>query len=126
MMNVKDLSPSEIYVLNIIYELGSADIYEILNRVANEKKWKYTTVLTLATRLFDKGHLEKRKVSKRYVYSPKFSRFDSFRMIMDRLFGTTLLNDPSPMINYLIRSKKLTKKEQKLLQELLEEENKKS
>ena len=108
-MQTKDLSPSEIYLLNIIYELGKADIYEILNRVSSEKNWKYTTVLTLATRLFDKGHLNKYKVSKRYVYTPKFSRFDSFRLIMDRLFGTTLLNDPSPMINYLIKSKRLSK-----------------
>lgn len=122
MSNLRELSPAEIYVLSIIYELGSADIYEILERIAPEKEWKYTTVLTLATRLFDKGHLEKRKQGKRYIYSPKLTRYDSFRLIMDRLFGTTLLNDPSPMINYLIRSKKLSKQDQKMLRELLREE----
>lgn len=117
-MSLKDISPSEIYVLSVIYELGRADIYEILERIASEKKWAYTTVLTLATRLFEKGHLEKVKKGKRYVYSPKLSRFDSFRLIMDRLFGTTLLNDPNPMINYLIKSDKLSKKEQKMLRDL--------
>ncbi len=121
-MTKKDLSPSEIYLLNIIYELGNADIYELMNRVFAEKKWKYTTVLTLATRLYDKGHLEKTKAGKRYIYSPKFSRFDSFRLVMDRLFGTTLLNDPSPMINYLIRSKRLSKQDQKMLRDLLNED----
>lgn len=121
-MSLKDLSPSEIYLLSIIYELGKADIYEILNRVSSEKNWKYTTVLTLATRLFDKGHLNKSKSGKRYIYTPKISRFDSFRLIMDRLFGTTLLNEPSPLINYLISSKKLTRKEQKMLRDLLDEE----
>lgn len=117
-MPIRDVSPAEIYVLNIIYELGQADIYAILERISSEKEWKYTTVLTLASRLFDKGHLNKIKESKRYVYTPKYSRRESFGLIMDRLFGSTLLNDPSPLINYLIKSTKLSRKDQKIIREL--------
>jgi len=118
-MSLRDISPAEIYVLNVIYELGQADIYAILERIAPEKKWKYTTILTLATRLFDKGHLNRVKDSKRYVYTPKYSRVESFGLIMDRLFGSTLLNDPSLIINYVIEKTKLSKKNQKALRELL-------
>ncbi len=113
-MDNKSLSPSEIYVLSLIYELGQADIYEILERASSEKKWAYTTVLTMVSRMFEKGYLTKNKQGKRFIYLPKFSKNESFRIILDRFFGTTLLDDPSPIIEYLTLSKKL-KKAKKML-----------
>ena len=111
-MKTQDLSPAEIWLLNLIYELGEADVYQIQERVLTEKNWKYSTVITLSNRLYDKGYLNRTKVGRRYVYSAKFPRVRFFEQVMDRLFGKSLLKDPSVLFTYLLNVKKLSKKEE--------------
>lgn len=120
----KDLTQSETWLLNIVYELGETDIDKILQFIAHEKDWKYTTVQTLIHRLCDKGYIERNKVNRRYIYKPIHSREHVLERILNRLFGNSLKKDPGPLVSYLIRAKKLNDKEQKLLQSILDVERK--
>ncbi len=118
-MNLQEFSPMEIWLLNVIYDLGEPDVYEILDRIASEKDWKYTTVLTIATRLSSKGYLKRKKVGRRHVFKPTITRAKAFELAMNKLYGNTLLKEPGPVISYLIKSRKISKKDKDALKRLL-------
>jgi predicted transcriptional regulator len=117
---IKDLTPLEIWFLNVVYEMGEGDIHQILDRVRSEKDWKYTTVMTIASRLCEKGYLKRIKQSRRYVYMPNFSRRQLFKNIMDYLFGDSMLVDPSPLVSYMGNIKKLSQREKQELKTIID------
>lgn len=119
-MSLQEFSPMEIWLLNVIYELGEPDVYEILDRIANEKDWKYTTVLTIATRLANKGYLKRKKVGRRNVFKPTVTRAKAFELAMTKLYGGSLLKEPAPVIAYLLKSRKLSKNDKDILKRLID------
>lgn len=116
----QELSPAEVWLLSIIHELGEGDAFQILERTSEEKDWKYSTIKTITTRLCQKGYVEARKVSRRWVYRPIVPQTTSFTWVMKRLFGSTLERNLSPLVSYLVNIKKLNKQEEELLKSLLE------
>lgn len=119
-MEARDLTPKEIFLLSILYELEDADIYDILNHVQDEDEWQYASVEIYLTFLFKKGYVERMKVGRRYRYRPKLSLTDVVTRIFDRLFRGLLKKDPTPLINYFIPpSTKVSDKERQVLSDLM-------
>ncbi len=119
-MDVKDLTPKEIFLLSILYELKDADIYDILNYVQNEDEWQYASVEIYLTFLFKKGYVERQKIGRRYRYQPKVSLTDVVTRVFDRLFRGLLKKDPNPLINYFIPpSSKVSDRERQVLSDLM-------
>lgn len=116
-MESNDLTPKETYILSVIYELGEADINDVLNHLKNEKEWPYASVETFLTLLNKKGYVNRVKMGRRFRYSPKKSLTEVVTQILDKLFRGILKDDPSPLINYFIHpTVDLTKREKQLLQ----------
>ncbi len=118
-----ELTPAEIWLLNTLYELGEADIYGVLDHIKDEKDWKYTTVQTMIHHMCDKGFIVRKKDGRRFVYKPTRSRSSMFQTIIDRLFGNSLKEDPIPLVDYLAAVKKLSKKNKKILIDILADNN---
>lgn len=116
-MESHDLTPKETFILSVIYEMGEADIQEILKHLNNEEEWPYASVETFLTLLNKKGYVNRIKVGRRFRYSPKQPLADVVTQVLDKLFRGILKNDPSPLINYFMNpAKKLSKREKKLLE----------
>lgn len=65
------LGELEAEIMEIIWELEDISVRRVLNRLRKKKKVAYTTVMTVMTRLYDKGIL-RRKMDDTgaYIYSP--------------------------------------------------------
>lgn len=117
-----ELTPAEIWLLNVLYELGEGDIYAILDHIANEKDWKYTTVQTMIHHMCDKGYVLREKDGRRFIYKPTKTRSKMFESVLNKLFGTSLKEDPLPLVDYLMNIKKLSDKDEKTLKKMLKDE----
>lgn len=71
------LGELEAEIMETIWKLNRASVRQVLNRLKKKRKIAYTTVMTVMTRLADKGVL-KRKLdeSGAYIYTPVQDRQD--------------------------------------------------
>lgn len=60
----------------------------------------YTTVMTVLTRLWNKGVLDRRRVNRAYVYSPKFSEADLVAARMHDMLDKT--SDPDAVLSRFV------------------------
>lgn len=70
----KFLGPLEATVMERLWKRGTATVREVVDDLGRTRALAYTTVMTIMTRLHEKGLLERARDGKTYVYRPAFSR----------------------------------------------------
>ena len=61
----KSLTPlgeSEMEILHHVWDLGEATVSEVKERINEERKVAYTTVMTIMKNLYEKGYLQYRNL----------------------------------------------------------------
>ena len=58
--------------MEILWNRGECNVRDVSQRLA--RPLAYTTVMTTLDRLYKKGLLERRKIDRAFLYSPRFSR----------------------------------------------------
>lgn len=71
MNNSPSLGPLEKEVMEIIWKQKKASVKQVSAELATSHTLAYTTVLTILSRLWKKGLLERTKEGKSFVYTPK-------------------------------------------------------
>jgi len=66
------LGPLEQHVMGVLWAAGQSSVRDVVERL--ERKLAYTTVMTTLDRLFKKGLLERHKLDRAFLYSPRVSR----------------------------------------------------
>lgn len=64
------LGPLEREVMLVIWELGKANVRQVLRTLRRKKKFAYTTIMTVMNRLYRKKFLKREKMGKAYYYFP--------------------------------------------------------
>jgi BlaI family penicillinase repressor len=118
------ITDAEWDVLSIAWKKEPVAASEIVEAVANQRKWSLATVRTLLTRLVKKGALRAEKEGRRFLYWPIVSmeaciRQES-RSFIDRVFGGA----PSSIILDLVKETELTKEDIHELRRILKEKEK--
>lgn len=92
----------ELSILKILRALGRATVRDIYKSLGN--KGSYTTIMTVMSRMADKGELMREKEGKQYIYwidpqnaSPSKN---SLQRIQDKIFG----GKSAAMVSYLLES----------------------
>lgn len=69
----------ELVVMNLVWDLESATVSDVLEQLNQEKDrhLAYTTVMTIMSRLVEKGWLISEKKGRAYVYQTVYSRQDA-------------------------------------------------
>jgi BlaI family penicillinase repressor len=95
------MSPAETEILRLVWQLERATVRQIRKNLPRKRKIAYKTVLTLLTRLEEKGYLRHEVVDKAYVFFPAIERNEVVKRtvldFLDRLFG----GDPKPLMHFL-------------------------
>ena len=118
----QNVSEAETEVLKVLWEFGPATVREINVRLARRKrKWAYNTVLTLLSRLREKG----------YVGADRRDTAHTFRAIVtrDALLGSSLTaladnlcdGTTSPLVYALVRGRKFSTEEIAHFRKLLDD-----
>ena len=86
----KILGDLEADIMVVIWELGSTTVRHVYETMLKQRKIAYTTVMTVMSRLAEKGILEKNKQGQTYVYRSLFSRAELTAAASNRIFKELL------------------------------------
>lgn len=116
------LSDTELEVLKVLWELGAGTVRQI-NEVLRERKrrWAYTTVLTLLTRLQAKGYITSDKSELAHVFRPSVSREKLLRQRLSHLADNLCEGTALPLVHALVEGQRFTAEEIAGFRRLLDE-----
>jgi BlaI family penicillinase repressor len=119
--SLDDLGGLQRAVLELVWELGEANVHQVRDRLAPKKQLAYTTVLSAMQKLEKAGWLDHRAEGKTYIYSATTSREQagagSVRGLLKRIFA----GDAMAMFQHLIRESDLSADELGELKRLIEQ-----
>lgn len=121
-MQPKSLSNLEQEVMNIVWKLEKCSVRNVLERLNRNKQFAYTTVMTIMTRLVDKGVLNRKLLGSRYLYEPKLSREKFVAKSVHNIFTTTISSLGQEAAAYFVKEiQTLNPKKRKKLLQMLDE-----
>ena len=88
----------ELAILNIVEASGRVTVGDVLEKLDGGNK--YTTLMTVMSRLAEKGELEREKIGKSYEYWIKKKSFSLSKRIKDIIFRGSSFE----MVSYLLDS----------------------
>ena len=99
----KILGDLEADVMEAIWALGQATVHDVHERLdAADRELAYTTVMTVMSRLADKGLLEKQKDGAAYVYMPAASKEEFTRRTVGTVLSELLDDFSAPVMSQFV------------------------
>lgn len=101
------LGPLEADVLSAVYEMGKpVRVREVYEKMRDERKIAYTTVMSTMDTLFDKGILDRKIMEGRggllYVYWPKMTRTEIEKSAVKHIMDSLIKNFGEAVTSYLV------------------------
>lgn len=90
----------ELAILKIVKERGRATVRDVYEALGSEGS--YTTVMTVMSRLADKGSLEREKEGKQFVYWMGSEKEGSAAQILHRIQERLFSGNSAAMVSYLL------------------------
>ena len=113
---------SELIILNVMWERGSATVREVFDKLGPEQGMGYTTVLKLMQIMTDKGILIRDETVRPQVFraarSQRQSQRHMLRDLIDRAFG----GSPGNLVLHALSLRNATPEEMRQIRELLDEQ----
>ena len=99
----KILGDLEADVMEAIWARGRATVHDIHERLAEaDRELAYTTVMTVMSRLAEKGLLERRKDGQAYVYMPAASKEEFTRRTVGTVLSELLDDFTAPAMSQFV------------------------
>ncbi len=115
------LSEGEWRVMNVVWSKHPVATRTVMQALAGETGWAYTTVKTMLDRLVEKGALSATMSGNRAIYRPAISRGEArrsaVRALMDRAFDAAF----GPFLQFLVSDERLSDADKAELVRLLKE-----
>jgi BlaI family penicillinase repressor len=90
----------ELLILKIIRECGQVSVREVYEKLGSEGS--YTTIMTVMSRMADKGELMRKKEGKQYTYWVVLQNETSSKNILKRIQNKIFGGKPIAMVSYLL------------------------
>ena len=120
------LSDAEWTVMDALWERSPASVRDVLERVAPEREWAYTTVKTILTRLTEKGALQRSKRANVSLFTPlvtrEQARQSALRWLLDKAFDGTF----GSLVQHMMTEERLSARDRKRLEAMIRELDQKS
>ncbi|MEM0963100.1 MAG: BlaI/MecI/CopY family transcriptional regulator [Bacteroidota bacterium] len=114
------LGETEMEVLQHVWDLGSATVSDVHERILATREVAYTTVMTVLKKLASKGYLTYEREGHAYVYSaaqsPDKVRADILGGLLDKVFR----GSRAALVQTLVRQEPLTEAEAERLRQIVE------
>lgn len=112
-----DFTPSgrELEILKVLWELGSASVRQVYERMCPNGELAFNTVQTLLRIMDDKGLVKHRARGRTFIYTPQHSRDQETSRFLDRVFDGAL----DQFVVSLLRTKNLDPEELEELEKIV-------
>jgi predicted transcriptional regulator len=116
------ISNAELEVLKVLWEHGEGTVREINALLGRKKRrWAYTTVLTLLSRLRQKGYVTSQEQGVAHVFRSAVSRHKLLRQHLAELADQICDGTASPLVHALTDGQRFTGEEIEQFRRLLDE-----
>jgi predicted transcriptional regulator len=116
------ISDAEMDVLKLLWAQGPATVREVHAELRRRKRrWAYNTVLTLLSRLRDKGCVTSEKSGVAHVFQAAVTRDELLRRRLSELADRVCDGTASPLVHALVQGQNLSAEEIASLRRLLDE-----
>jgi predicted transcriptional regulator len=116
------VSNSELAVLKVLWTLGSGTIRNIAARLrGRRRRLAYTTVLTLVSRLRDKGYVAADPRDTAHVFRARVSQQELLAQGLSTLADRICDGTSSPLVHALVKGRRLSRKDIADLRRLLDD-----
>ena len=122
--SLDDLGELQRAVIEIVWELGRANVHQVRQRLAGRKKLAYTTVLTALQKLEKGGWLRHKSEGKSYVYLPTATREQAGAKSLRKFVKHVFDGDAMLMFQHLIRQTNLKDDELRTLRQMIDSKRK--
>ena len=117
------LTPQELAIMKVVWRKEEVTVRDVHEALSEQREIAYTTVMTLMRILQEKGYLTRATHEKAHVYRPAKPRQQVIggmvRDFLDRVFDGA----SDALLVHLARDNKLTPKQKRIVQQLLEEQD---
>ena len=106
------ISEAELAVLKELWNQGEGSVRQIRDRLrGRERRWAYNTVLTLLSRLRDKGYIASEKQGQAHVFRATVSREELLRLRLTQLADQVCDGTASPLVHALVQGQQFSQDE---------------
>ena len=119
----KAILDTEWDVLGVLWQRERATAREVADALVERRGWAYSTVKTMLDRMLDKGLVQARRVGNVWEYSPAMAQAEARRGAWQRFVDTVLGGAASPALELLAKDVRLSKRQRKQLEKLIEQED---
>ena len=114
------LSEAEWEIMKCMWDHGPMAVGEVVEKVADDNDWAYSTVKTLMRRMVDKGWLAYRRVGNSFLYRAAVPRKKALRSAVKDFSNRVLDGLLSPFVAYYAEEKELSAEDLEQLEEILQ------
>lgn len=100
----KILGELETRIMEIVWEKEEVTVRQVYEKLQDERDLAYTTVMTVMSRLAEKGLLKRMKAGAAFVYRPVSSRKEFTESTVKKIMGELLRDFTSPAISQFVDS----------------------
>lgn len=115
------LSGRQLAVMRVLWEEGEATVADVQEKLGVDPPLAYSTVATVLSRMERKGLVAHRSEDRQFYYRAAISKDGAGQTIVgdlvDRLFG----GSPAELVNHLLASDQVDRRELKRIKKLVEE-----
>ena len=115
------LGPLEADIMQVIWKHQVVTVQDVFETLSAERSIAYNTVMTVMTRLSQKGILCRQKQGRAYIYSPATTKAEvaksMLQYVIDKIFG----GSRAPVFSHLLEDKNLSEDEMAYLKTIVEE-----
>jgi predicted transcriptional regulator len=116
------VSDAELQVLKFLWEHGPATVRQAKSGLQHPKRrWAYNTVLTLMSRLKQKGYVTSKKAGVAHVFQAAVSRDKLLRHRLADLADRVCDGTASPLVHALVKGGRFSPEEIEGLRQLIDE-----
>lgn len=114
------LGPLEADIMQVIWKTQKATVQDVYDELSQDRNIAYNTVMTVMTRLAQKGVLKRQKDGRAFVYFPQTTKNEvgkgMLQYVIDKIFG----GSKAPVISQLLDENELSEEELNVLKRLVE------
>jgi BlaI family penicillinase repressor len=115
------LTRQELEIMKIVWELGSATVRDVYERLLERRKVAYTTVMTMMKILEQKKFLKKSQADRAYVYQPARPKNQVVRNMVQEFVDRVFNGSAQPLLLHLIKDHRLSEEEVAEIERLIRE-----
>ena len=117
----RPLTEQELEIMKVVWDLDQATVRQVYEVLRQRKQLAYTTVMTMMNILENKGHLNKHREGRAFVYQPSKPRNQVISGMVEEFVDRVFNGSARPLVLSLAKDRKLSEKDLEEIQRLIEE-----